>query len=267
MNTRTFTIAAFAASLLVPLQPVSAGSGCYVDPVQEYAWGGKVVSAVFLRTNACTDSTSSILLTLPQNAAVDIVAETDGWYYVQYNGSRGWVGSQFLSVMSQASTGNNWSSYQDFMQAFPSMKATTPAPQPPTTVTADPALAARLLGYILLDVQSHGEAWYLNPTDSRRYYMKDGATAYQMMRSFGLGVSEADYTRLENGDQTLLNRLRGRIILRVQQHGEAYYIHPKTLAVHYLKDGPAAYEVMRFNSLGITSSDLLRLTTNEVPVI
>jgi hypothetical protein len=245
-------------SLLLPAAPALAGD-CYADPVHQYAANGTISSAVFMRTHACMDG-SSILLTIPSGASIKVIGYTDGWYNVEYNGGRGWVGQQFVSV-STGSEIKTWS-YDEFMSAYPSQNAT--ATPPPTS--SDPTLVSRLRGYILLDVQSHGEAWYLNPTDSKRYYMRDGAIAYQMMRSFGLGVTEADYAKIAAGDYTIKNRLRGRIVLRVLAHGEAYYIHPKTLTVHYLKDGPAAYEVMRYNSLGITSADLTKITTSEVPI-
>ncbi|MFA5130389.1 MAG: hypothetical protein WC477_05790 [Patescibacteria group bacterium] len=137
---------------------------------------------------------------------------------------------------------------------------------PPAVGAFDPlkkdnALIKRLTGSILLQVESRGEAWYLDPVTSKRFYMKDGAIAYEMMRSFGLGVSEADYERVNAGNTTLLNRLRGKIILRPQAHGEAYYIHPKDLAVYYLQNGDEAYRIMRLYSLGITNVDLEKIPT------
>jgi len=94
--------------------------------------------------------------------------------------------------------------------------------------------------------------------------MKDGATAYEMMRSFGLGVSEADYEKINAGNAALLNRLRGKIILRPQAHAEAYYIHPKDLKVYYLQNGDEAYRIMRLYSLGITNADLEKIPTGEL---
>lgn len=262
--------AALLVSLFVlPSHAAYAGMDCYVDPVHAYSWSGNISSAVFLRDNACVSGTT-ILATLPVNAAINIVGFTDGWYYVEYNGARGWVGSQFVTITTQNGEERLWNSYQEFMQANPSRRPSSATPPVTTSATAvttsDPTLVTKTRGYILLDVQARGEAWYFNPADSRRYYMRDGATAYQMMRSFGMGVFEADYDRMATGNTTLRSRFRGRIILRAQAHGEAYYIHPKTLTLHYLKDGPAAYEVMRYNSLGIASADLSKLAISEVPV-
>ncbi len=120
-------------------------------------------------------------------------------------------------------------------------------------------LINNLLGHILLQTQEHGEAWYLNPITKKRYYMKDGPTAYEMMRAFGLGISEADYLKLYNGDSYLRAKLKGKIILRVGLHGEAYYINPKDLSIWYLQNGDAAYQVMRNQSLGITNADLAQI--------
>lgn len=126
-------------------------------------------------------------------------------------------------------------------------------------------LAVRLQGQILLQVQSHGEAWYVNPKDQKRYYMKDGASAYQMMRSFGQGISEADYAKASSGNADILKRVKGLIVLRVAQHGEAYYVNPKTLKLTYLKDGEAAYALMREQGQGIASSDIEKIMMGLVP--
>lgn len=134
-------------------------------------------------------------------------------------------------------------------------------------------LIARLRGSILLQTESHGEAWYLNPMTGLRYYMSDGNVAYAMMRSFGLGIADSDLGKIPAVEDSAgmvnassvcsmsstANRLRGRILLQVQQHGEAWYIHPATCRRIYLKDGAAAYSIMRFLSLGISNSDLEKL--------
>lgn len=176
------------------------------------------------------------------------------------------------------------------------------------------SLAERLGGYILLQVEQHGEAWYVDPVSLSRSYMKDGAAAYEALREFGLGISNADLKnipvgvevrfadidsdgdgladKLEEGlktdpasadsdndgtpdgqeiltnntdplgsgrlvyDQSLVARLKGRILLQVQSRGEAWYLNPKDGKRYYMKDGDAAYQIMRFLSLGITDNDL-----------
>lgn len=131
-------------------------------------------------------------------------------------------------------------------------------------IAAEKTVAERVKGHILLQVQNHGEAWYVSPVDGARYYMKDGPTAYEMMRYFGLGITEVDFAKLEGGNQDLTNRLLGRIVLRVQARGEAYYIHPNG-TIHYLQNGEAAYQVMRSVSLGVTNTDLEKVVDKDMP--
>lgn len=131
----------------------------------------------------------------------------------------------------------------------------------------DARLVDRLAGHILLQVEDHGEAWYLDPTTKNRYYMKDGLTAYEMLRAFGLGITNADLEKIKNGDTNLVNRLKGRIVLQVAAHGEAYYINPADGMVIYLKDGTEAYRLMRYHSLGIKNSDLAHIPIKKfVPI-
>jgi len=136
----------------------------------------------------------------------------------------------------------------------------------PTTPTGEAAIAlrARVQGRILLQTEKNGEAWYVNPTNGLRYYMKDGPTAYSMMRKFGLGISNADLIRLQAGDKGLINRLRGRILLQVENHGEAYYVHPEDGVARYMANGEAAYSLMRSYSLGITDADLVAIPVGAI---
>ena len=132
-------------------------------------------------------------------------------------------------------------------------------------VATKAATTNNLNGRILLQVESKGEAWYVNPKDGKRYYMKDGAVAYQMMRNFGLGITDIDLAKIpqegeKNNNPTLVEKMKGKILLQVQAHGEAWYVDPKTGYKYYMKDGGAAYSLMRFHSLGITNNDL-----NKIP--
>jgi len=265
--TAIFSIAALLFCA-IPAVPASAGD-CFVDPVIEYDGSGTIKSGVFMRDHACMEG-STVLTTLSAGASVSVVGYTDGWYRVEYNGGRGWIGQQFLNnAASQTGKEWGWGEYHAYMSAYPSSKPSAAAQtqtQQQSGTQNRYQIMNRTRGYILLQVEEHGEAWYMDPVTDNRYYMKDGPTAYQMMRSFGLGVTDADYNKIAAGDWSLKNRLRGRIILRVQANGEAYYIHPKDLAVHYLQNGDEAYRIMRLYSLGITNTDLSQLTSSEIPV-
>ncbi len=65
-----------------------------------------------------------------------------------------------------------------------------------TKIATDSAQTRRLSGRILLDVERSGQAWYVNPVTLRRYYLKDGAAAYTIMRYQGLGITNTDLARI-----------------------------------------------------------------------
>ena len=51
-------------------------------------------------------------------------------------------------------------------------------------------------GQIFLQVEKNGEAWYINPTDGKRYFLGRPADAFQIMRNIGLGISNNDFDKL-----------------------------------------------------------------------
>jgi hypothetical protein len=55
----------------------------------------------------------------------------------------------------------------------------------------DSVFARRHAGTIFLQVESRGEAWWVNPVDAKRYYLGRPEDALTLMRAFGLGVSNA----------------------------------------------------------------------------
>lgn len=74
------------------------------------------------------------------------------------------------------------------------------SPTGPDAIRTDALLRERLAGKILLQVESRGEAWYINPADHRRYYMTDGEAAYQIMRFLSLGITNTDLRRIPVGE-------------------------------------------------------------------
>jgi len=198
----------------------------------------------------------------------------------------------------------------------------TPAANPPSTASSSPdkmtaaaasALANRVKGKVLLQTQANGEAWYVSPSDKKRYYLRDGEASFRIMKSLGTGITDSDLSKIPIGilsaqgeadcdldglpdalekaigtgecdvdtdgdkytdsdevlhkynpfgpgkmklDEKLAARLSGEILLQVESNGQAWYLNPKDKKRYYLKDGLAAFKVMRYLSLGITNSDL-----------
>lgn len=131
---------------------------------------------------------------------------------------------------------------------------------PITPLKAD-TLSNRLKGRILLQVESNGEAWYVNPPTAERYYMANGNEAYNVMHDLGVGITNKDLEKVKT-NKTFAKKNSGKIFLQIEAKGEAYYIDFNGVA-HYLKDGAAAYEIMRSLGLGITNKDLFKILVNQ----
>lgn len=69
-------------------------------------------------------------------------------------------------------------------------------PLGPGVLPIDNVLINRLSGRILLQVERHGEAWYLNPDDNKRYYLGRPDDAFQIMRNLGLGITNVDLSSI-----------------------------------------------------------------------
>lgn len=122
----------------------------------------------------------------------------------------------------------------------------------------DNQLSKKMSGKILLQVESHGEAYYVNPKTLEKYYMADGNKAYDVMRNLGVGITNKNLEKIK-ANKTFAKKNAGKIFLQVEANGEAFYINFDGTA-HYLKDGAAAYEIMRSLGLGITNDNL-----NKIP--
>lgn len=73
-----------------------------------------------------------------------------------------------------------------------------------TNADAAENLATRLSGRILLQVESRGEAWYINPGDQSRYFLNKPEDAVNIFKNFGTGISNLDLEKIPVGIITTL---------------------------------------------------------------
>ncbi|KKT45183.1 MAG: Glycoside hydrolase family 9, partial [Parcubacteria group bacterium GW2011_GWA2_44_15] len=107
----------------------------------------------------------------------------------------------------------------------------------------------------LADKLEEGLGTDANNPDTDNDGFKDGDEISQGHNPLGQGKLTVD--------QKLVNRLNGRIVLQVQQRGQAWYLNPADGKRYYMKDGSAAYEIMRYLSLGITNENIYQIGMGE----
>jgi uncharacterized protein YkwD len=66
------------------------------------------------------------------------------------------------------------------------------SPMGPGKISFDNSFASRQVGKIFLQVQGNGEAWYVDPVSKKRFFLGRPADAFSVMRSLGLGISNAN---------------------------------------------------------------------------
>lgn len=114
-------------------------------------------------------------------------------------------------------------------------------------------LSERLKGKILLQVEDAGQAWYLEPESNDLVFLGSPDDAFRIMRELSLGISEQDFNLFNGYAPT---RLAGRILLRAEANGEAYYVSPDDLRMYYLGKPIDAFRIMKEQGLGISDKDL-----------
>lgn len=133
-------------------------------------------------------------------------------------------------------------------------------------------LSESLKGMILLQVEQNGEAWYIFPGTKTRFFLSRPHDAFQIMRTKGLGISDANLKKIPRagtndvGDANLQKRLSGYILLQVEKNGEAWYVYPKDLKRYYLGRPNDAFNIMRQKGLGISNTNLEKITKDPASI-
>lgn len=122
-------------------------------------------------------------------------------------------------------------------------------------------------------VLSQGRTYYIKSGDKYVYpslnYFDDDVNGYNdilskfngMLSSLNLGYSQAEPTAniaqsVSIKNISMYNSLKGKIILKVEANGEAFYIHPTSKKMYYLGRPGDAFSIMREQGVGITNANL-----------
>jgi len=68
-----------------------------------------------------------------------------------------------------------------------------------TTTRAEETFAKKLAGRILLQVESRGEAWYINPQSLKKYYLRNFSEALNLMKRLSVGISNNNLKKIPVG--------------------------------------------------------------------
>lgn len=131
---------------------------------------------------------------------------------------------------------------------------------------------------VVIDKLSDGDySCYLESVSEAKTSYQSGVVNYKMgvLADSSSGTAEVSQTGNSSNNSTtgnmtvaesikiantgLYKNLKGRIVLKVESNGEAYYISPSNQAMYYLGRPADAYQVMREQGIGITNANLIKI--------
>lgn len=136
-----------------------------------------------------------------------------------------------------------------------------------TGVTPDMKLAKKVAGRLLLRVEKKGEIWYVDTKEYKRYQVTFG-NALCVFQKLSLGISNDNLGKIpvdgtkDVGNTTLRNKLKGKLLLAVEDHGRIWYVD---------KDGyrhevtwANLMDLFRKLALGITDANLAKIAEGNL---
>lgn len=132
---------------------------------------------------------------------------------------------------------------------------------------ADAKLAAKLSGRLLLQVERVGLIWYVNPVDGKRYFISQ-ESALEIFRKLALGITEADLNKIPTptssakSDTALRNRLKGKLLLRVEAKGQISYVDQN--GFRHDINASNLMDNFRNLSLGVSNDNIRKITVGEL---
>jgi len=244
----SLTILLFTFIIFIP-KTVKAWE-CYVDPVYERDLWGQYNIAAYVLEKECSGTAK--LETVAAGTVLHIIAETDGWYKVETNnGNIGWTGSSLMTVVNEPE-----------IVPEPVLYEEEEILKQVQNDSIDLSFKDRVKGQLLLQVQQNGEIWYVDPIEYKRYYVSV-TNALPLFRKLSLGITNNDLATIpltgSSQSSSLGNRLKGRLLLAVEDLGRVWYVDMKGQRREVREDN--IMTIFRALGLGITDTDL-----NQIPI-
>jgi hypothetical protein len=114
-------------------------------------------------------------------------------------------------------------------------------------------------GYILLQTEKNGEAWYVYPQTGKRYFLGRPDDAFLLMKKFALGA-HTDYI---SKTDVFPDRLSGIMLIDIDKNGETYYIYPKNKHKYFLARPKDAFRIMSELGQGISNTGLINIPEGD----
>lgn len=127
----------------------------------------------------------------------------------------------------------------------------------------DLGLAERLKGKILVQVESNGEAWYVDPVDLKRSYLGKPRDTSMLIKKKSKPMSSDQIIDYIYFDKKFPKELAGRFVKNQDVKDEYYYILPEELISYKIGTPNEAYRFLKDQGLGISNVDIRKIEVAE----
>lgn len=124
-----------------------------------------------------------------------------------------------------------------------------------------PSVAQRLAGRIVQLPKVQRLLWYVSPVNGQRYLIHNDPSCLEVVRLTAIGINDKNLNKIPGPnagrrDPKLVNRLRGRFLLAVEQQGAAFYLNPVDGRRAALTNGQQCQTALRRFATAATAKEL-----------
>lgn len=116
--------------------------------------------------------------------------------------------------------------------------------------------------FLVLDNNFSKEYWYVNPQSQEKYLIKDGKIVSRLLKTVGVGIRNVDLNKIATSSDSILvdyelsYKMRGQILLQVEEYGQAWYVNPIDNYRYSIANGQEGFATITKLALDINSVKL-----------
>jgi serine-type D-Ala-D-Ala endopeptidase (penicillin-binding protein 7) len=135
------------------------------------------------------------------------------------------------------------------------------------TATTSTPLKNKYAGQILLQVESYGRAWFVNPADKARYYLGNSEQALAAFKSLTEKIADKDLqkipqTKKQPANLKTTNKYKGKILTSIENAKETWYVNPLDGLRYQLKDASTTMAIIKKFAQGVSNAQLRQIPMN-----
>jgi exopolysaccharide biosynthesis protein len=132
-------------------------------------------------------------------------------------------------------------------------------------VEAATSTAKIMAGQVIYSTEKPSELWMVSTSTLKRMPVSDYKTTLSLFRDKFIGISETNFKKINNINSSVKTNLElakkffGKIILRVEKHGAAWYLNPTDSQTYDLSDSISFFKNLSMLATPVTPSQLAQI--------